>query len=169
MSARLPKVIYSRLSAEISANELYRYTLVRQWDVFGSVLVFLMLNPSKADGHQDDPTIRRCVGIARRLGYGGILVCNLFAWRATDPDELRKAADPIGPKNDLAIMNCIKGRDVIAAWGNVEKKFESRARQVLATLRGHAASVRALKLTGEGQPWHPLMSSYSWPLIEVPA
>ena len=71
--------------AVISDCKRYRYRLWRIWNGSQSRLVFVMLNPSTADGEQDDPTIRKCVGFAERLGYGGIEVVNLFAWRATDP------------------------------------------------------------------------------------
>ena len=52
----------------------YRYWLERSWDrspVTGwplDMLTFVMLNPSTADGRVDDPTIRRCIGFARRGG-----------------------------------------------------------------------------------------------------
>ena len=168
--SKLPPVEYLKVDAEISADELYRYTLSRVWDETLPVLVFTMLNPSKAAARDargrpiDDPTIRKCVGFARRLGYGGILVVNLFAWRSTAASGLRGPADPVGPKNYLAIMNCIKGRDVIAAWGVHVRDaawMRERARAVLATLRDHAKSVSALTITDDGIPCHPLMLAYA--------
>ena len=64
-----------------------------------------MLNPSTADETDDDPTIRRCIEFAKRDGYGGIHVVNLFAIRATDPKELWNFLDPIGLENDVHIQN----------------------------------------------------------------
>ena len=60
-----------------------------------------MLNPSTADGETDDATIRVCRGRALRMGYGGIIVVNLFAYRATSPDNMECAADPFGPDNEV--------------------------------------------------------------------
>lgn len=68
----------------------HRYLLARIWDPSpaAALLVWIMLNPSTADHERDDPTVRRCAGFARRLGYGGIAVANLYSYRATDPREL---------------------------------------------------------------------------------
>src|SRR5689334_20041621 len=71
-------------SAVLSPCGLYRYRLTRRWGD-GPALLFVMLNPSTADATEDDPTIRRCTGFAKREGMPAIEVVNLFAWRATDP------------------------------------------------------------------------------------
>lgn len=70
--------------ANISACDRYSYSLERVWDKGGykNLCLFIMLNPSTADAHIDDPTIRRCIGFAKSWGYGGILVGNLYAFRA---------------------------------------------------------------------------------------
>lgn len=102
-------------SAIISACGRYRYELIRRWGD-GPLLEFIMLNPSTADGSTDDPTIRRCIAFAKRWGYGGIVVRNLFAYRATSPTVLVNVDDPIGPENRTYL-----GREdagcTIAAWG----------------------------------------------------
>lgn len=102
-------------TADISDCGRYRYQLTRRWGD-GPLLEFIMLNPSKADAHIDDPTIRRCIAFAKRWGYGGIVVRNLYAWRATDPAELVNLDDPVGPRNRAALArgdaDC-----TIAAWG----------------------------------------------------
>lgn len=86
-----------RKGAFISECNLYRYWLTREWGEGGNLMAFVMLNPSTADANIDDPTIRRCVGFAKREGRNGIVVVNLFAGRATDPDEMFKMRDPVGP------------------------------------------------------------------------
>ena len=78
-------------SAEISPCGLYRYSLTRKWEAWKGTVNFIMLNPSTADAQEDDPTIRRCIGFAKAWGYGGIVVTNLFAYRATNPKELKKS------------------------------------------------------------------------------
>ena len=77
-----------RREAEISPCGLHRYRLTREWAPTLPTIAFVMLNPSTADGEIDDPTIRRCIGFARDLGYGRLHVVNLFTYRATDPREV---------------------------------------------------------------------------------
>ncbi len=132
----------------------YRYTLLRQIsDARGRVL-FIMLNPSTADAIQDDPTIRRCVGFARDWGFGQLEVCNLFAFRSTDPRALTAAADPVGPRNDAAIRRAVKRSDlVVTAWG-AEGGRSRRAAEVSAMLAPKTAF--CLGRTLAGAPRHPL-------------
>jgi hypothetical protein len=74
----------------------YRYLLTRRWAP-GPVMTWVMLNPSRADETADDPTIRRCVRFARSAGCTAITVANLYAWRTSNPRELRRIPDAIGP------------------------------------------------------------------------
>jgi hypothetical protein len=83
--------------AVYSDCERYRYSLTRVWDADGSRALFIMLNPSTATEVQNDPTVERCERRARALGFGAFRVLNIFAWRATDPRDMRAAADPVGP------------------------------------------------------------------------
>lgn len=89
--------------AVVSGDGRYRYALTRTWRPDAPLLTFVMLNPSTADAYADDPTIRRCIGFARREGAAGIRVANLFAYRATSPAALvgpvdAAADDPrVGP------------------------------------------------------------------------
>ena len=90
--------------AVYSECERYRYSLTRIWDQTGQRVMFVMLNPSTATEVQNDPTVERCERRARALGFGGFRVTNIFAWRDTDPRQMRAAADPVGPGNDAAIL-----------------------------------------------------------------
>lgn len=131
---------------------MYRYTLRRSWDTQLPVVLFVGLNPSTADETHDDPTIRRCMGFARRWGYGGLIVVNLFAFRATNPRALRGANDPVGPENDAWILRGqAEAERVVTAWGN-GGTFRGRAEEVLPRLR----EPYALGINQSGQPVHPL-------------
>jgi len=66
--------------ALISSCGKYRYHLERHWGDVKPCL-FIMLNPSTADGRKDDSTIKRCVAYAMSWGYGKLYVINLFALR----------------------------------------------------------------------------------------
>lgn len=139
-------------AAKISPCGRYRYALGRRWGDGGTV-AFVMLNPSTADATMDDPTIRRCMGFAKTWGYGGLVVANLYAYRATKPADLWKVADPIGPDNDQHLVWVAEGCDqIVAAWGAHAKP--DRIAAVLA-LPG-MDRLTALALTKDGQPRHPL-------------
>lgn len=142
--------------ATISADEVYRYLLGRHW-AEGPHVVFVMLNPSTADAMKDDPTIRRCRGFARRWRFGSFQVVNLFAFRATDPRELRAAEDAVGPENDQCIERVLKTADaVVCAWGS-KPIVKHRAPAVLKLIRdaGHTPQ-RIGPPTKSGEPRHPL-------------
>lgn len=150
--------------AIISECGTFRYWLRRQWDSALPTLAFIMLNPSTADADIDDPTIRKCIGFARRLGFGGIVVVNLFAFRATQPADLKRAGYPAGPENNqyiaMAAGAANQGGRVVCAWGVNARKL-SRPAEVLESLHRYGVTPHALKLTDDGVPWHPLMLPYS--------
>lgn len=146
-----------RRGAVISDCGRYRYRLGRTWDDALPGATFIMLNPSTADASVDDPTIRRCIGYARTWGCGALTVVNLYAWRATDPRELWKTADPVGPENDAHLIAAAKSATasfgpLVAAWGAHADPW--RIGDVLA-LPG-MDRLGALALTKDGQPRHPL-------------
>lgn len=160
-----------RRTAVISGCGRFRYRLGRQWDRTRSLLVFVMLNPSTADAEVDDPTITRCMRFAAHHGFGGIDGVNLFAYRATDPKELAAAGFPVGPDNDTAILDATAGRKVVCvAWGAhaARREVAARADAVLGLLRQRHADLRALRLTRDGHPQHPLYLPAGLPLQPYP-
>ena len=76
----------TRKSATLSECGLYRYDLWRTWAT-GPHVTFVMCNPSTADAEIDDPTIRRCIGFAQEWGFAGLVVVNLYAYRATEVSD----------------------------------------------------------------------------------
>lgn len=156
---------FSPSGAVISPCGLYRYRLYRRW-AHGAPMLFVMLNPSTADATEDDPTIRRCIGFAKREGMPAIEVVNLFAYRATDPADLAKAADPVGPENTRHILEAaIAAGRVVAAWGkSVPSRLRARPAQILALL-SNRASVYAIGKAGEPPAArHPLYLRADAPL-----
>ena len=133
----------------------FRYRLGRRWCV-GPTVAFVLLNPSTADDEGDDPTIRRCIGFAQRHGFGGLEVVNLYAYRATDPGDLRRAGYRIGPENDEHIEAAVRQCDkVVLAWG-VHAGRLTRPAEVLRLLRDVGVAPYCLRVTGSGHPEHPL-------------
>lgn len=144
-------------TARLSPCRTYRYELGRRWGA-GPLLTWCMLNPSKADEVDDDPTIRKCVGFSERWGYGAIRVVNLFALIATNPRDLLRHPDPIGPDN-FALLSTLGGH-VIAAWGaSIPKTAEADA--MARVVRGRAGY--CLGRTKNGEPCHPVRLAYSTP------
>lgn len=148
-------------TAIYSDCEHYRYALTRIWDEAGQKVAFVMLNPSTATEVQNDPTVERCERRARTLGFGAFRVCNIFAWRDTDPRKMRKAADPIGPGNDAAIIDACNWADmVICAWGTNGEHL-NRGPQIEALMRATEKPLYHLGLSKAGHPKHPLYIAYS--------
>lgn len=142
----------------------YRYRLWRLWDELRPVMVWVMLNPSTADADVDDPTIRKCIGFAKVNHFGGIVVVNLFAWRVTDPKELRRVKDPVGPENDAHILWACTAPlmlAVVAGWG-AEPFAQKRGRAVKVLIQGGAGrDIKCFHQTKGGAPGHPLFLPYS--------
>lgn len=85
-------------------------------------MAFIGLSPSTEDEEANDETIRKCIGYAKRWGYGKLIMANLFAFRSTDPSLLKRVEDPVGPDNDSYIQKCVSESNlVIACWGNHDK------------------------------------------------
>jgi len=146
--------------AVYSDCEAYRYALTRVWDATGKRVTFVMLNPSTATEVQNDPTVERCERRARALGFGAFQVCNIFAFRATDPKVMRKATDPVGPANDEAIRKgCLWADQVICAWGT-HGAYLSRGPAVETLVRATEKPMAHLGLSKAGHPKHPLYISY---------
>lgn len=179
--------------ALFSDNGRFRYLLWRTWQDNVQMdagrmlhprprhrLAWVMCNPSIAGGEQDDPTIRKCVGFARRLGFGGITVVNLFAHCATDPKRLWKryrtrGADIVGPEAD-AIMSSVFGScdHVVLACGGAPAAYarEAMARRLesVAALAINARPkpcIYVLGRTQHGLPKHPLYVPYETELEQI--
>lgn len=137
--------------AVISECGKYRYRLWRIWDDTKPKVLFIMHNPSKADANKGDPTVTRCIGFAKSWGYGGLYVGNLIPYRSTDPDVLKDIPfeelcplENIVHTNEMAAMCEMH----VLAYGNpvikdcIPEFFDDRWHY--------------LKLTKQGNPWHPL-------------
>lgn len=143
-------------TALLSPCGKYRYRLGRRW-ADGDALLFVMLNPSTADADVDDATIRRCVRFAQAHSFGALEVVNLYAFRATQPKDLKLAGYPVGPENDAhtaaAAGDCAA---ICVAWGANVAGLE-RPQIVLPLLRGAGKPIHCLRITRSGHPQHPLM------------
>lgn len=148
--------------AVFSGDRLHRYVLWRLWNArvpgethLPRYAMVIGLNPSTADEQHDDPTVRRCINYAKSWGYDGLVMTNLFAYRATNPHVMFGAADPIGPENDDWLVQLAQNAAlVVAAWG-VHGTFRGRAAHVTRLLAPHAP-LHCISTTRAQQPGHPL-------------
>ncbi len=173
--------------AEISACGTYRWSLQRWWAEglpdTTRMLPWIMLNPSTADAHVDDPTLKRIIAWSWRWGFDGLLVVNLFPYLSSKPTELREwlrwaerrdwdARDSIWANWDQAAKLLAPFDAAMAAWGSPPGPFgyetqlaaeglldrcnaPARLRNPTLHRRG-VLSLFCLGETGAGDPTHPM-------------
>ncbi len=164
----LPLDLSQPSGAIFSEDRVHRYAL---WRSFATLLstapryaMFIGLNPSTADEANDDPTIRRCMDYTKRWGFDAYVMTNLFAYRETNPEEMKKAEDPVGPYNDRYLLELAKNAGiVIACWGN-HGSFLNRATQIKLLI----PNLHCLMLTKSGEPGHPLYLKSNLKPIKYP-
>lgn len=146
----------STVSAVFSECQQYRYQLREIWDSARPLVLWLLMNPSVACLDHSDPTLRKTGAFARAWGYGGQLVGNVHAYRATDKSRLLEVADPVGPKNDWMILEmAAKAKTVVLAYRQPPEGLRARGAE-LVTLLLHHPGLCHLRLAQDGTPVHPL-------------
>lgn len=143
--------------ATISGCGRYRYLLWRNLGQGEGTCLFVMLNPSTADGQEDDPTIRRCIRFASDWGYSRLEVVNLFALRATNPNELLEpdvalCSPPWQTEFDDAVA---LASIVVCAWGG-HRAAEDIGRLTIEVMLARGITPYCLGVTKTGRPKHPL-------------
>ena len=152
---------------EFSADRLYRYSLTRRLaDDKQKLMVCIGLNPSTADELIDDRTVRRLAELAHRDGLGTFTMLNLFAYRATDPRDMLRQADPIGVRNVMTLFLFARPADrIVLCWGNHGSHL-GRSAQVLEMLRPYADKLYCFGVTKSGEPRHPVRMAKNTPLVK---
>lgn len=147
---------YILTDAHISDCGTYRYWLRRVWNKELPACLFIMLNPSTADGYEDDPTIRRCVNYAARWGFGSLIVCNLTPYRATGPKQLEDIpTSELDTNLQFIDTYAAEAAATIFAWGgNADKRGQAYRMASLLMLEHKGAM--CLGVSQSGQPLHPL-------------
>jgi len=156
--------IVGEKGAIFDPDRTVRYWLWRCWDPGKRFLVFIGLNPSTADEKENDPTVERMERRAREYGYGGLIVVNIFSYRATDPEDMKDSAeagiDVIGEHNDFAIQSAASLAGIIVCGWGADGGYLGRSKEVQKLLEGHGELLTHLGLTKNGNPKHPLYLSY---------
>ena len=155
-----------RRSAVIAGEaDCYRYELRRVWDDALPLLVVCMLNPSTADAERDDPTILALIHFGKLWGYGGLLIVNLFAFRAASPDVMVRADDARGPDNhdhhrEALAYAARTSHKALVAWGSATA-VNPLAMSHLTGIFLREAEIWGVELlclgkTAGGEPKHPM-------------
>jgi len=160
-----------------SRDMKYRYLLQWEWDPTSAPLIVVMLNPSTADHLTMDPTIRRVVALAKRHGFGSVIVVNIAAFRATDPKDLvaqHKLATTApdadvpniwGSENWEFLMGAFEvapelrmgSKPILVGWGAHEIVDETGAGPMLTgSMMANKITPFCLGKTKSGAPKHPL-------------
>ncbi|ORC38343.1 hypothetical protein B4O97_00880 [Marispirochaeta aestuarii] len=146
----------SKVTAVFSPCQRYRYQLREIWDPSRPLVLWLLMNPSVACLDFSDPTLRKTGKFSRSWGFGGQLVGNVHAYRATDKNRLLKVHDPVGPQNDQMIIEmAAEAETVVLAYGLPPKALHRHSNEVVALLSDHPR-LCYLRLTKNGTPTHPL-------------
>ena len=133
--------------------------------------MFIGLNPSKANSHNNDRTLTRIINFCSRWNYKNIYIINLFGLISKSPIQLSKNNDPIGKNNDLITLKSLEfwrqnsNCDLWLGWGD-KGKLKGRDRQVLNLIKNFSNlksnennsynRVLSLGLSKKGNPRHPL-------------
>jgi hypothetical protein len=140
----------------------YRYVLRRTWDKTKPKIAFIGLNPSTANEQIDDNTVRKCITIARRDGFGELTMLNIYAYRSTDPAALKTHPKPTGDLNDKHIFTeCEAASKIVVAWGSHVP--DDRHQSLLKLLDDF--TLWCFAKNKDGKPKHPLYVSNQAPLI----
>ncbi len=135
-----------------------RYVLFRRW-AFGPRVLWIMLNPSKADESHNDPTLRKCITYSQAWGFGGLIVVNAFSIKATDPKDMKASPNPgDDPESDAYILKhaaeVVGEGGIILCGMGTHASHRGRGRAVVDMLKHHP--LHYLTLTDGGYPGHPL-------------
>jgi len=136
--------------ASFSKDRTKRYALWRIWDDTKPKVMFIGLNPSKANETQDDPTIRRVIRFAHDWGFGAVYMCNLFSQVTPYPEELKLSTFTFDDVYIL-IQTSMLCDEVVFCWGAF-KGSEIRAQQAIKMF----PNAVALEINKNGSPKHPL-------------
>ncbi len=159
------KTLFQDSVAHFSPCEKFRYWLRRDWDLTKAPISFLMLNPSTADEMVNDPTIERCQRRAISMGFGSMIIVNLFPFRMTDSKQLNTVDNLLGDAilADEAILRAVEiSQMTVCGWGK-HALAAPRAQHIMALIKqvDLQNKVMCLQLNADNSPQHPLYIGYA--------
>lgn len=136
-------------------------------------LICVGINPSTAAPDDLDNTLKSVERIALHNGYDSFMMFNVYAQRATNPDDMEQQLNTLLHQENMKAFEYILRRSgdcpsVWAAWGNIIEK-----RAYLPACVGdmialgeqyHARWYSAGRISVKGHPHHPLYLRRDTPL-----
>lgn len=143
----------------------YRYILGTRGD---RPLICVGINPSTAEPGSLDNTLKSVERIAAGNGFDSWIMFNVYAQRATRPDDMDESLNPRLHRENMRAFEYILARSaacgrapaIWAAWGTIIEKrpYLSQCLRDMAGLAGGYGAVwlRVGRLSAKGHPHHPL-------------
>ncbi len=139
----------------------YRYILGTRGE---NPLICIGINPSTAKPNDLDNTLKSVERIALGNGFDSFIMFNVYAQRATSPDDMEKVCNPLLHKENMEafryVLSISKSPAVWAAWGAIIEKrkyLPDCVRYMLALCQEYGANwYCAGRITKAGHPHHPL-------------
>lgn len=144
--------------ALFSDDKKHRYVLSRNWNMQRKVAMVIGLNPSTANGDKNDPTISRLMETLDMLGYGGLVMVNLFTVISSDPGVLsNNTLYDHDEDRDIGIIfgYALGVEEIIFAWGSFNEA-KARAPRVIDFF----PDAKCFGKNKDGSPWHPMAMLY---------
>lgn len=147
-------------SARFDPTMRYRFDL-RRWWVAEPVkwVAWLMSNPSNADGHKDDPTIKRVIHFSRSWGFDGAIVVNTSPVIGSTP---QLAARALSADRDYGMERVYQNFEFIEAAGKMASLHVAAFganpfyRLSLKQFENFGNPLYCLGVTRNSSPKHPL-------------
>ena len=139
----------------------YRYILGTRGK---NPLICIGINPSTAEPDNLDNTLKSVERIAHGNGFDSFIMFNVYAQRATSPDDMEKKCNPVLHEENMKafryVLSISENPTVWAAWGAIIEKrkyLPDCVRDMLQAGEEHGATwVCAGAITKKGHPHHPL-------------
>ncbi|MBR2715684.1 MAG: DUF1643 domain-containing protein [Ruminococcus sp.] len=140
----------------------YRYILGTKGE---TPLICIGINPSTAAPDDLDNTLKSVERIALHNGFDSFIMFNVYAQRATNPDDMEREFNPfLHSENMKAFEYVLKlsgsQPSIWAAWGSIIEKRDYLSDCVLSMAeigkRYNALWYSAGKISVKGHPHHPL-------------
>ena len=127
-------------------------------------LICIGINPSTAEPDNLDNTLKSVERIALGNGFDSFIMFNVYAQRATSPDDMEKTCNPALHAENLEafryVLSISEKPTVWAAWGAIIEKrkyLPDCVRDLLRAGEDYGANwVCAGAITKKGHPHHPL-------------
>ncbi len=139
----------------------YRYILGTRGE---KPLICIGINPSTAEPDNLDNTLKSVERIALFNGYDSFIMFNVYAQRATNPDDMERECNTLLHEENMKafdyILSLSEKPSIWAAWGNIIEKrpyLPDCVRSMIALGEKHGAQwFSSGKISKKGHPHHPL-------------